>query len=753
MNSELHWEFPLTRTHCGILLGNARMGVMLWGQEDTLRITVGRADLWDHRGGMQWTDKQSYNNIRTCLEREDREGLNALFRTDTEGIPGQPSRPSVIPVGRIDLHLPQGSELRNATLNIHTGQARICYRYQQNDLTLELYLSMEFDLLVMHTIGNQDFSISNHPSWQTLGDNLKDRSFTEPEMIPSSKYNGWIQKFPSDPDFCLLYEKVNTGFILSTAKASDGRSAFDAAESLINAYDRAGSVASSEASCKWWREWWKETPEISIPNKIIEESYYYGMYKFAGLAQPEGVAATLQGPWVEDYQLPPWSNDYHFNINVQMCYWPAYKGNHLDCLRPLFDLIFSWEDTLIDNARKFAGVKNGRMLPHAVDDRCTCMGGFWTGSIDHACTAWISQMMFDYALYKPDFDFLRAKVLPFMRGTMDVFVAMLEKDADGIYSLPVSVSPEYGGAHMKAWGRNSSFQLAAIHRLCDNLQRACDILKIRPDPVWADIMKNLPKCSLADANENLWADTEKNNQNQNKKMIALWEGCDLDESHRHHSHLAGLYPFDSFDASDDKWREIISESVRHWISRGMGKWTGWSMPWAAILHSRLRNGRMAELILEVWNRVFTNYGRGTLHDPDFRGLTLMGHVRNYTVKNTEIMQMDAGMGVCGAILEMFVSEQRGILHIMEGMPENWKECSFKGIRASGGILIDGCRSNYSTTEILIRAKADTIIKMKNPFSENLILVNGEIMKIDSVDSLIIFNAVEGESYELCGIKK
>ena len=50
-----------------------------------------------------------------------------------------------------------------------------------------------------------------------------------------------------------------------------------------------------------------------------------------------------------------------------------------------------------------------------------------------------------------------------------------------------------------------------------------------------------------------WADTEKNNQNQNKKMIALWEGCDLDESHRHHSHLAGLYPFDSFDASDDKF--------------------------------------------------------------------------------------------------------------------------------------------------------------------------------------------------------
>ena len=52
MKLKYDWTFPLPRTHTGMLLGNATLGAMIWGEGDTLRITVGRADLWDHRGGL-----------------------------------------------------------------------------------------------------------------------------------------------------------------------------------------------------------------------------------------------------------------------------------------------------------------------------------------------------------------------------------------------------------------------------------------------------------------------------------------------------------------------------------------------------------------------------------------------------------------------------------------------------------------------------------------------------------------------------
>ena len=69
---------------------------------------------------------------------------------------------------------------------------------------------------------------------------------------------------------------------------------------------------------------------------------------------------------------------------------------------------------------------DGYMLPHAVDDQCVCMGGFWTGTIDHACSAWIAQMMYTYYKYTGDAAFLKEICYPFMKGVMRVFEAMLE---------------------------------------------------------------------------------------------------------------------------------------------------------------------------------------------------------------------------------------------------------------------------------------------------------------------------------------
>lgn len=42
----LHWHFPLPRPYTGILLGNGRMGLMVWGSED-VRISIGRTGFWD----------------------------------------------------------------------------------------------------------------------------------------------------------------------------------------------------------------------------------------------------------------------------------------------------------------------------------------------------------------------------------------------------------------------------------------------------------------------------------------------------------------------------------------------------------------------------------------------------------------------------------------------------------------------------------------------------------------------------------
>src|ERR1051326_4334623 len=48
----LDWRFPATEPHSGVPLGNGTFGALIWGEGRDVRITINRADYWDHRGGL-----------------------------------------------------------------------------------------------------------------------------------------------------------------------------------------------------------------------------------------------------------------------------------------------------------------------------------------------------------------------------------------------------------------------------------------------------------------------------------------------------------------------------------------------------------------------------------------------------------------------------------------------------------------------------------------------------------------------------
>src|SRR5205814_1653792 len=149
---------------------------------------------------------------------------------------------------------------------------------------------------------------------------------------------------------------------------------------------------------------------------------------------------------------------------------------------PLSAVHGAWQPRLRENARSFAGIGGGLLLPDAVGGRCTGMGGFWTGAVDHGSTAWTAQLMWLYYRYTMDEPFLRETAYPFLRAALRVYEVMLEEDrrppttddrppsdterstvgsspvggrssvVGGRLTLPVSVSPEFGGAGAQAWG-------------------------------------------------------------------------------------------------------------------------------------------------------------------------------------------------------------------------------------------------------------------------------------------------------------
>lgn len=680
------WPFPLPRPHTGPLLGNARLGVLVWGEGDTLRLTLGRADWWDHRNGKPWTDAMSYANIRRFLEAGDEPGIRALFNRGNTA-PGQPRQPTVLPVGRIELTF-AGLTLDSATLDMGAGEIALSARDTSGRVITVGHLDVSPESPVLRfrpSAGSTAPTVRCIPAWKEVGDHLRSISFSEPTFHA----DGWEQPTPADAT-------------LTVRHATTANDEWRAAVTLTPESAADALAISFDSRAAWWKAYWKRVPRIDVPNPRWRFLYHYGLYKFAGLTAPQGVAATLQGPWIEDYQMPPWSSDYHFNINVQMCYWPAYQSGLHDHLLPLFRLIESWLPTLRENARKFVGIDDGYVLPHAVDDRCAVIGSFWTGTIDHACTAWVGKMMYDYFNYTGDETFLRRLAYPYLKGAMRVYEAMLERRADGSLSLPVSVSPEYRGAQMNAWGRDASFQLAACHWLAATLETCAARLGETPSPAWSEIRQKLPLASLVG--------------DLDREEIALWDGLVLEESHRHHSHLACIHPFDTLPTDDARWAQIADRSLNRWVREGMGLWSGWSMPWAAMLHARFGNPDMTELTLEIWERVFTNEGHGTLHDVAFAGLSLMGTAARATPMKKEIMQMDAGMAATAAIMDALVHVHRGVVRVFPGAPARWKNASFEGVHVEGGFVVGARRKAGVVTRIDIASARGGPLRIACPWS-------------------------------------
>ena len=463
----VEWTFPLRTCHEGLPFADGRTGVLVWGEGDTLKITVGRADLWDHRGGYPWTREQNYTNIVAAVQSGDAVRLGAFFKKETPK--GMPRNPYMLPLGRIVVTIP-GAALKSGSLDPKTGIGTVDFVREGKTQRAELAMSpnarvfaMKFPAGVAFTAkSNQamDFPIAN-AALSAVGFKRAD-CFDD----PAKGEGGFRWLLPADPAVWIAWTARAGTLSLRT-----GRGDMTQGERGVESFEKV-----SAESRAYWTAWWERSARVAVPDPVVQRIFDYGMYRFGAMTDPDGVPAGLQGVWLEDDRLVPWNGDYHFNINVQECYSPAYRGGHFAHLKPLFKMVLSWRPRLRGNARRFVGIEDGYTLPHSVDDRGVCIGGFWTGTIDHGSTAWVAAMMMRYYRYSRDIDFLRDSAYDFMKGAMNVYLAMME-ERGGRLSIPLGPSPEWGADDVrKAVGRDPSFQLAAAHRLARDLIRAAGML-------------------------------------------------------------------------------------------------------------------------------------------------------------------------------------------------------------------------------------------------------------------------------------
>ena len=694
MNKNLGWKFPLHRPQTGVPLGNGTQGLLVWGGGGTLNITIGRAGFWDHRGGNPFSEKTTYSGLRRLLEGRDYSAVRAIFRNDSKE---QSPIPRQIGGGRLEITLAEGWVVESATLEMTEGRIRIAFRNGRTLAEGTVIQSPDTEQAIL-SLPELVKSLRLRPSWEWVGSELSSIGIAPPIEWSSAEECGFEQQLPSDDPLAVVVLRHGNDWLIGTHVGVEARQL--AREAAIRS-----TADCRESAARWWSDYWNSVPKVEIPASDLQEMVDFGLYMQACCTPPQGLACTLQGPFLEEVRLPPWSADYHFNINIEMIYAPALWSNRVSHGAPLWALLQSWLPRLAQAGERFFESPGAMLLPHAVDDRCQAVGAFWTGFIDQACTAWMALLCWDAYRHGGDEKLLQELAWPLLVGAFEGYHAMADQRPDGSWFFPVSVSPEYKGARDDAWGRNASFQLAACHALLRALPKAASVLGHAPDPRWESMRKGLPLVQTGVGSTNA------EYPEKQRERIFLWEGQDLDASHRHHSHLGAIYPFKTI--NPDSHGALIGQSLEFWHYRGPGLWSGWCVPWAASIHAYCGNPDAAVQWLRIWNGVFTNEGRASIHDAAFPGITNIATPPG-AEGESELMQLDGRFGALTAVFDLLVQERGERLWILPRLPTGWNRIAFEGLLAPGGFLLSARMSPDKPLTFEARATRDGLLQARLP---------------------------------------
>ena len=325
---------------------------------------------------------------------------------------------------------------------------------------------------------------------------------------------------------------------------------------------------------------------------LIELYYQFGRYLLISSSRPGDLPANLQGIWADGLQ-PPWSADYHININIQMNYWPSEITNLGELQMPFVDFIDAMRPNARRTAREVYGLKGivahyTTDVWHYTEPMGAMVYGMWPMGI-----AWSCQNIWDHYQFGGDLDYLRNKAYPIMKEAAEFCVGWLVADPEtGLLVSGPSISPEN---RFKIPGEQGTASMV--------MGPTMDHMIIR------DLLQNTIKASIVlDADKAFRKTMEKTLERLTPVKIGAdgrimeWseEFEEPEPGHRHISHLYGLHPGNQITVQKNpELMEAARKTIEYRLANGGGH-TGWSRAWIINFYARLRDGEKAwESVLAV----------------------------------------------------------------------------------------------------------------------------------------------------------
>lgn len=302
---------------------------------------------------------------------------------------------------------------------------------------------------------------------------------------------------------------------------------------------------------------------------------------------------------------------------------------------------------------------------------------------------WLVLHQWDHFLFTRDTAYLAQEAYPAMKEAAAFILGFMVKDKQGYWVTAPSNSPENryrlpnGKAYQLTYGATMDVEI--IRELFAACLEADRLLK--QDATFSKrlrkVMKELPPIRVG------------KRYNTIQEWIEDYE--EVEPGHRHISHLFGLYPGTTINASNPELFEAARRTIerRRYYNENAdnrnGSYTGWSRAWMINFYARLQDGKEAGENVRLLLAEMTQSNLFNLHPP---------------------FQIDGNFGGTAGIAEMLLQSHNDELHLLPALPPTWAEGAVKGLCGRGGLVVDIQWEGSTLSSATIYSRFDQQIRVR-----------------------------------------